>query len=300
MVELAAQQRGIVALWQLRELGFTRGMVQARIERGRLYRVFRGVLSLTPFVAPAGRMMGAALAYGREAALSHQSAAAVWDLSPWPTRVFDVTLARERRTQTGIRLHRARVERVMKDGFPITTVTRTLIDLAAVLPYGRLRDAFERAERLRLLDMNSVTEGMRGRRGARKIRAILGEWLDPEPTRSELEEAFRNLCRDYDIPLPSQNVVVLGYEVDAFWEPDLVVELDGWEWHRTRRAFEADRCKAAALEAAGYRVLRFTWRQIRDERGQVAAAIRSGCPRAGGRGRSPARAAARRSSAPSA
>ena len=128
------------------------------------------------------------------------------------------------------------VERVVKDGFPVTTVARTLVDLAAVLPLGRLRDAFERAERLGLLDVHGVNEEMRGRRGAKKIRAVLAEWAEPEPTKNEFEQALRNLCREYEIPLPSQNVVVLGYEVDAFWEADdLIVELDGWEWHRTRQ-----------------------------------------------------------------
>src|SRR6185503_19203951 len=164
---------------------------------------------------------------------------------------------------------------VVKDGFPVTTVSRTLVDLAGVLSFGRLRDAFERAERLALLDVGRVGDEMPGRRGARKIRTILTEYAEPEPTKSELERAFRQLCEDRGIPLPSQNVSVLGYEVDALWEDDkTVVELDGWEWHRTRRSFEDDRQKAAALEAAGYRVLRFTWRQVTSDRRAVASAIR--------------------------
>jgi very-short-patch-repair endonuclease len=152
-----------------------------------------------------------------------------------------------------------------------------------------------------LLDVNEVNEEMYGRRGAKKIRALLAEWSEPEPTKNQLEQAFRNLCRQHGLSLPSQNVYLLGYEVDAFWsEWDLVVELDSWGFHKTRGAFEEDRRRAAALEAAGYRVLRFTWRQVFYEPQLVVAAIRSGCPRGGGRDRSPARAAARRSSAPSA
>lgn len=256
----------MVASWQLG--GFTEAMLRWRVDCGRLYRVQPLVFSLTPRVLPRGRMLAAALTFGPEAVLSHRSAAAIWDLGPWPTGLIDVTLPGRRKPRRGIRLHRARVERVVRDGFPVTTVARTLVDLAAVLPFGRLRDAFERAERLRLLDA--------------------------------FEQALRTLCRDYDIPLPSQNVVLAGYEVDAFWEPNLVVELDGWEWHKTRRAFEEDRRKAAALEAAGYRVVRFTWRHIQRERDLVAAAIRSGCPIAAGRGRAPARAGARLPSVPSA
>jgi very-short-patch-repair endonuclease len=300
VAQLAARQHGVVALGQLVALGVTDDVLRRWLERGRLYRVQPSVYSLTPTVLPRGRMLAAALTYGCEAALSHRAGAAIWDLGPWPTGVIDVTVPRNAKPRGGTRVHVARVERVMKDGFPITTVTRTLIDLAGVLPIGRLRDAFEHAERLRLLDANRVSEEMHGRRGAKKIRVVLAECEAPEPAKNELERALRALCREYGIPLPSQNVVLLGYEVDAFWAPSLVVELDGWEWHKTRRAFEEDRRRAAVLEAAGYRVLRFTWRQLKQERAAVAAAIRSGCPRAGGRGRSPARAAARRTSAPSA
>jgi very-short-patch-repair endonuclease len=299
MVELAARQRGIVAFWQLAALGFTHSMVRRRVENGRLYRVCRGVYSLTPSPPPAARMLAAAFSYGPGAVLSHHAAGAVWDVCAWPTAVFDVTVEQGGKAQQGIRVHRVRVKPVVRNGFPVTTVTRTLIDLAAVLPLARLRDAFERAERLRLLDARQVDEQMLGRRGAKKIRALLAETEEPEPARSELERAFRELCKQHELPLPSQNVVLCGYEVDAFWpEQRLIVELDGWEWHRTRRAFEEDRRKAVALEAAGYRMLRFTWRQVKREPELLAAAVRSGCPTAAGRAPAPARAAARPPSAP--
>jgi len=234
VAKLVARQHGVVALHQLVALGVTDDVLRRWLERGRLYRVQPLVFSLTPQVMPRGRMLAAALTYGAEAVLSHRAAAAVWDLGPWLTGVIDVTVPVRRKGRPGVRVHRAEVERVLKDGFPVTTVTRTLIDLASVLPLGRLRDAFERTERLRLLDVKSVSEQMHGRRGARKIRAILAEWSEPEPTKTELEQAWRNLCRDHGLPLPSQNVVLLGYEVDAFWEPNLVVELDSWEWHSGR------------------------------------------------------------------
>ncbi len=298
LAELAARQHGVVAARQLIAVGFTEDVIRRRVEDERLYRFQPGVLSLTPSVLPRGRMLAAALTYGPEATLSFRASGAVWDLGPWPTGLIDVTLPTRRKPRRGVRIHRATVARVVKDGFPVTTVARTLVDLAGVLPLGRLRDAFERAERLQLLDANEVSEEMHGKRGAKKIRAILAEWSEPEPTKNEFEQSLRDLCREYDIPLPSQNVGLLGYEVDAFWEPDLVVELDGWATHKTRRAFEEDRRKAAALEAAGYRVRRFTWRQMKRERELVAAAIRSGCPTAAGRARVPARAGARLPSAP--
>lgn len=301
MAELADAQHGVVALGQLAPLGVSQTMVKRRLESGRLYRVQPLVYSLTPSVSTRGRFMAATLTCGPDAVLSHRAAAAIWDLGPWPSGAIDVTVPARRKPRGGIRLHRASVERAVRDGFPVTTVTRTLVDLAGVLTLGRLRDAFERAERLGLLDAHSVNEQMTGRRGAKKIRAILAEWAEPEPTRSELERAFRSMCREASLPLPSSNVSLHGYEVDAYWPEDrLVVELDGWEFHKTRRSFEEDRRRDAALAAAGYRVLRFSWRQVVNEPALVAAAVRSGCPRAGGRGRSPARAAARPPSGPSA
>ena len=296
---MAGRQHGVVAFWQLARLGVSQTMVRRRLETGRLYRVQPLVYSLTPAVSTRGRFMAALLTHGPEAVLSHRAAAAVWDLGPWPSGAIDVTAPTRRQPRRGIRLHRASVERVVRDGFPVTTVTRTLIDQAAALPIGRLRDQFEHAERHGLLDVHSLNEEMTGRRGAKKVRAVLADWTDPEPTRSELEAAFRALCKEAGLPLPSFNVSLHGHEVDAHWPAHgLVVELDGWEWHKTRAAFERDRRRDAALAAAGYRVIRFTWRQITKEPATVAAAIRSGCPTAGGRGRPPARGAARRPSGP--
>ena len=276
MAGLVAQQHGVVTAEQLQAAGFTREMIRRRVEDGRLYRTQPGVLSLTPTVSPRGRMLAAALTFRPNAVLSHRAAGAIWNFSPWPTGLIDVTVGGRPKGRRGVRIHTATVERVTKDGFPVTTVARTLVDLAGVLPLGRLRDAFETAERLRLLDVNGVNEQIHGRRGAKKIRAILADYTEPEPTRSELERAFRQLCEDHGIPLPSQNVSLLGYEVDALWEADkTVVELDGWQWHNTKRTFEEDRRKAAALEAAGYRVLRFTWTQVKCEAEAVARAINS-------------------------
>lgn len=296
MAELAALQHGVFARWQIRDVSDK--VVHDRIERGSWYRVLPLVYSLTPTLLPRGRMLAAALTFGPEAVLSHRAAAAVWDLGPWPGGLIDVTSPGRRKPRRGVRLHRAHVERVVRNGFPVTTVARTLVDQASHLPIGRLRDQFENAERLGLLDIDSVSEQMPGRRGARKIRAVLADWREPEMARSELEGEFRELCIEAALPLPSFNVSLHGFEVDAYWpQHKLVVELDGWAYHRTRRAFEEDRRRAAALEARGYRVLRFTWRQVRG-RTEVVATLRSVCPTTGGRGRPPARVGARRPSAP--
>ena len=297
MAALAAAQHGVFARWQLR--GVTDDVVHDLIERGAWYRVLPLVYSLTPSVTLRGRMMAAALTFGPHAVLSHRAAAAIWDIGPWPSGLIDVTVPGRAKPRPGIRLHRARVEKVIKDGFPVTTVARALIDQATHLPLGRLRDQFENADRLGLLDVTSDNEQIQGRRGAKKIRAIFDAWSEPQFTRRELEKAFRDLCEEAGIAAPRFNVLVCGFEVDAFWEADaVVVELDSWQFHKTRAAFERDRERGAVLAAAGYRLLPFTWRQLTRRRDEVVRKIRSGCPTAAGRGPSPARAGARRSSGP--
>ena len=220
--------------------------------------------------------MAAVLTCGPEALLSHNAAAAIWDIGPWPTGAVHVTAPGKHARRPSLVVHRARVEPVVHDGFPVTTVARTLVDLASLLSVQRLELAFERAERLRLLDIDEVTKEVQGRRGARKVRAIVSSLTAPEPTRSKLEARLRALCKRHNLPLPAQNVSVAGEDVDAYWqESNLVVELDSWEFHKTRRAFERDRRKAATLERAGIRVLRFTWNQLTREETTAAATIRS-------------------------
>ena len=275
MVHLAAEQHGVVAAWQLSELGFTHAMIRRRLDAGRLYQREWGVYSLTPSVSGKGRLMAAVLACGPAAVLSHNAAAAIWDIGPWPTGTVHVTAPSKHLRRPGLVAHRGCVERIVRDGFPVTTVARTLVDQASLLSLQRLELAFERAERLGLLDVDDVTKEAAGRRGARKVRAILSSLTTSEPTRSKLEELLPALCKRHNLPLPAQNVSVAGEDVDAYWqESNLVVELDSWEFHKTRRAFERDRQKAATLERAGIRVLRFTWTQLTRGEATVAATIR--------------------------
>jgi very-short-patch-repair endonuclease len=124
------------------------------------------------------------------------------------------------------------------EGFPVTTVARTLADMAGDVSPQRLEDMFE----------------------------LIAQATQPEPTRSEFEKLFRRQCRKRGLPLPSFNVLVSELDVDAYWpEQNLVVELDSWEFHRTRAAFERDRARDATLVAAGHRVMRFTWRQLKGQ-----------------------------------
>jgi hypothetical protein len=189
---------------------------------------------------------------------------------------------RSRQPSRKIAVHRVRSlnreDRTDVDLIPVTTVARTLLDLAEVVDPQRLERAFEEAERLRLLDLRAIESTcMRnpGRRGLKLLNALLPSLSPPAETRSELERRFIAFCREAGLPLPEVNVIVEGFEVDAFWRDSwLLVELDGYAFHRTRAAFERDRARDAALQVAGYRVLRITSRRLADEPAALAEAIR--------------------------
>ena len=274
---MAASQRNVVALAQLRELGFTRQMIRRRLEAGRLFRAQPNVYSLLPSLNAAGRMMAAVLSCGSEAGLSHRAAAAVWDLGPWPTGAIDVSAPRGKRRREGVVLHVVQgLEIVTHDGFAVTTPMRTLTDLAATEPAPRVERAYEQADRLGLLDVDVLAAECEGRRGSRLLKRLIGEGREAPPSRSELERALLDVCREHGLPLPSLNASLHGLEVDAYWpQYSLVVELDGWQWHRTRAAFERERERDVLLARHGIRVLRFSWRQLTGDSEGVAEAIAS-------------------------
>jgi hypothetical protein len=167
-----------------------------------------------------------------------------------------------------------------EEGIPVTTVARTLLDLAEVVPLRQLHRAYEAAERLRILDVRAVTDVVQrspGRHGLRPLGALIEGSRLPEPAaHSELEAHFLDLCHEAGLPRPTVNALVAGFEVDALWPAErLVVELDGHEFHRTRAAFERDRARDTALQLAGYRVIRLTYARLIAEPGAVAGAIRA-------------------------
>lgn len=286
VARLAARQHGVIAYRQLLGLGIGRGAVERRLALGRLHRVHQGVYTVGhPQLMGRGRWMAAVLAYGGPTLLSHGSAGALWSLRPSTGTCVDVTTLRSRnRSRKAIRVHHARRlhpdDGTVRDGIPVTTVARTLLDLAETLPPTQLQRAFEEAERLGLLDMRQIErlfERSRGRRGLKPLAALIEEHRGPTPmTRSELERRFLDLCGDAGLPPPVVNATVAGMEVDMLWpEQRLVVELDGHAYHRTRAAFERDRVRDAALQQADHRVLRVTDRRLGTQPAVVAATVQS-------------------------
>jgi very-short-patch-repair endonuclease len=211
------------------------------------------------------------LACGPGAVLSHRAAAALLGLSRnggrWPA-VTRPGRAPQRRP--GIDVHGSRAltlaDTRREDGIPCTSPARTLLDLAEVTGPAELTRAIERAEELRIFDGRAVEEVLaraNGRRGGARLTAALQAWAEPAFTRSEAERRLLRRIHEAGLPAPMVNRWVAGYEVDMYWPAArLVVEIDGFEFHRSRPAFEADRARDADLGDAGIRVLRVTWRQI--------------------------------------
>lgn len=225
--------------------------------------------------------MAAVLASGEGAVLSHRSAAVLWGLARHRTRPVDVTSRHGRSGRPVIRLHKCKLDPedvTVHGAIPVTTPARTLFDLAEAVDWPRLIGACEEADRLgllRLKELERVIERGWGRHALKPIRPIVSDARRPETTRSPLEDRFLNFCREQDIPAPTTNVVLLGFEVDALWpQARLIAELDSWEFHHHRSAFERDRARDAVHLVAGYRTIRVTDRRIRREGQALATQIR--------------------------
>jgi very-short-patch-repair endonuclease len=274
---LADAQYGVVARAQLRDAGLTDAGVARRVRDGRLRRVHRGVYAVGHrALTVEGRWMAAVLAGGPGAVLSHASAAAAWDLRRTSSRVIDVSVptraGRERRA--GLRLHRS-ATLTSRDVaeircVPVTSVARTIIDLSDKLKGRALEHVVDLADQRGLIDFADLRTANRA-----SLRAVLQNYR-PAPTRSELEEAFIRLCDEHGIPRPETNVLIEGILVDFVWrERRLIVEVDGYAYHRAPSRFERDRENDVTLTIQGWRVMRFTWRKVQERGAWVAAAIGS-------------------------
>ena len=259
---IAVRQCGVVTTAQLAEAGIGRRSVAHRVQHGRLTPLHRGVYRVGPIDAPYGREMAAILATG--GALSHHSAAAVWGFRP--PHQGDVHVTAAGRSRQGVRVHRSpSVDAAVHYGLRLTPPARTLHDLAPHLRQHDLDRAVEEAVIRGLTTPDELTS-----RPALR-RATIAE---PRLTRSEAERRLLRLIEEARLERPATNVRVNGWEVDAFWPRHrLVVEVDGYAFHGNRAAFERDRRKDAALTAAGYRVVRITWRQIADEPHRTVALL---------------------------
>jgi very-short-patch-repair endonuclease len=270
----AERQHGVVSLAQLLQAGLTRDAIRSRVRAGRLYRVHRGVYAVGHRRLTAlGCAWAAVLA--TDGWLSHRWAAAVWHMTTWPAGAVHITTTAQRRSTDALRVHHSRtlsLDDLTHDpehGLPVTTPMRTLRDLATTETPHRFERLCHRADHLRLIGANQAGDSRR-LKDALQALARTG----PQITRNDFEELLLEIVAAAGLPQPLVNHVVLGEEVDFFWpEARLIVETDGAATHLTRAAFENDRRRDAMLTRAGYRVIRFTWRQLNEEPELVAAIL---------------------------
>ncbi len=265
---IAARQHGVVARRQLLRAGLSGKAIDHMVAARRLLPLHRGVYAVghRP-VGPRSREMAVVLLAGVEGALGLESSAGLWAITrPWRGPVH--AIGTKSRTGVGFVIHRTRhlprSDVTRHFGIPVTTPERTLLDLSGHLPLDALDAALAEALVRRLVRIEELTPRATGR-----LRALLDT---AAPTRSRLERDFRALLREHGLPQPVSNAFVEGYEVDLHWpELRLVAELDGYEFHAPRRAFETDRVRDQVLTAAGWRAVRVTHRQLTATRAETAA-----------------------------
>ncbi|MGH2976401.1 MAG: DUF559 domain-containing protein [Solirubrobacterales bacterium] len=242
----------------------------------------RGVYAVGhPGLTRRGACLAAVFAGGPGALLSHRSAAWLWGLTArWLAQV-EITGPGPRANRRGLRVHCAGAltedDRASRDGIPTTSVARTLLDFAAIDP-GYLNVALERCERYGLLDMiglDSLLARSDGFRGVARLRQALDIYRQPGLSRSGLERRFLALVRRAGLPRPATNLFIEGYELDVYWETArFAVELDTYDYHGGRAAFERDRLRQEDLKLAGIELVRITNTRLEREPGAIIQRLR--------------------------
>jgi very-short-patch-repair endonuclease len=287
VARLAKEQHGVVGRRQLELLSIGRGWIEGRLRRGQLHSVHHGVYVVGHgFITQRGRWVAAVLACGDGAVLSHQAAGRLLGILPFGNGLPEVTRPKGWRPQPGFVQHRSPLspdEVEVIEGIPVTGLSRTLLDLASILPRERLEGALNEADVLGLTDRISVPSLLARyprRPGTVMLRAIIEDTERARGvTRRELERRFAMTLESTDLPRPHRNahVGVAGrfFEVDCLWRAQrLIVELDGGFVHGTWRSSERDRERDRLLMTDGWRVVRITWRQLRDDAPAVIADLR--------------------------
>lgn len=283
---LAEQQHGVVNRAQMRGMGFGPSAIESRLRRGSLYRVHQGVYAVGHrTLTVEGRWMAAVLASGPGAVLSHRTAGHLQGIVPRTPIEPEVSRPTTFKARPGIVAHCASLpadEFGEIRGIPVTSLSRTLFDLAAVLPRRGVERALNEAEVRGLTDRLSIPDLMARyprRRGSATLRELLASKTPADITRNDFEELFLEFLDAYELPRPRLNATlpVRGrlLKPDCMW-PDqrLIAELDGRAVHGTERAFESDRQRDRILLAEGWRSTRITWLQLRDEPATIAADLR--------------------------
>lgn len=272
-LEIARQNRGIVLLGELKEVGLDKDAVSRRVESGWLTRHFAGIFSIGE-LDDLGRIAAALLAAGPEAMAAARSAAAMDELLPYPAAV-SLVIPRGGRRPKGVLVSEPRKPPrwIRRHGLKLTMVPETLLALAATATYGETLDATNEAFIRRKTATEQLIHLLDARPGARGAK-VLRDIVDGPRTRSHLERVFFKLLRDARLPLPLTNVEVNGHLVDFFWpDHNLVVETDGWASHGRRQQWEQDHDRDLDHFGAGVTSLRITYRQLTQQSHAVTARL---------------------------
>lgn len=282
---IASQHNRVITWDQLVDAGISRRAIAHRVRTGRLYRRHTGVYLLDP-IHHASRLTlltAAVAACGSGAILSNASAAELWGFLPECPGPFDVTVVgRNPGVRPGIRRHRSYTleprDIRTRHRIRVTSPLRTTLDNALHPDLEQLVATALASELLSEREVDEAIDRNPTRPGMARLSAVLHQSGGPRWTRSWAERRLLSLVREAGLPVPQTNAQLFGFQVDAVWpEYKLVLEVDGWEFHGDRRAFENDRARDAILVAHGYRVIRFTAIKLRDQPlvvlGQLAAAL---------------------------
>jgi very-short-patch-repair endonuclease len=280
IARIGRRQDNVITREQLIASGLGRGAIEHRVNAAWMQRMHQGVYLIGP--APPtlmARVRAAAMACGADAMVSHRSAAEMFGLLSETEGEVHVTVAgRNPHRQAGIRIHRVarlpRHEVTKMRGIPVTSVARTIADLAATEPENDVEHAFQEALYRKLVVPPALAEIISReprRKGAPVIRGLIE---DPRMTRSEKERRLLRLIDAAQLPRPVTNVRVHGYLIDVYWPAErLAVEFDGQRAHGHLLAFDANRKRDQVLLSHGVRVMRVTDRHLGGEPVAVAARI---------------------------
>jgi very-short-patch-repair endonuclease len=271
------RQHGVISRDQLMALGYSGQAIKRRLASGRLYVVYRGVYVVgRPELGPLGLWMAAVLSCGPDAVLSDSSAAALLRIGDELAGTIEITIPPgTTRRRPNITVHRrplAPADRTEIDAIPVTTPTRTLVDLATRLPPPALERAVNEADKRDLVTADALREALSdyaGQPGSPALRALL-DHRTFRLTDSELERRFLPIAAQAGLPPPQTGARLNGFKVDFYWPTlGLVVETDGLRYHRTPAQQARDQLRDQAHTAAGLTTLRFTHEQVRYEPAHV-------------------------------
>jgi hypothetical protein len=292
LAELATKQYGVVATRQLAALGYSKSSVAKAAQAGRLHRIHRGVYVVGyRRLSWHGRCMAAVLASYPSVA-SHLSAAWLWGIIRNRPGTIHVTCPASRRARRPFVVHASdlpEVDRTIREGIPVTSVARTVLDLAIEGSARDIRRQIQRADDFKIFDlreMRALLARSNGHRGQAKVEAALDGYR-PEHvfTRSGLERRFLELVREAGLPEPAMNLFVAGHEIDAYWATERFgVELDVYATHGSRLSFEEDRVRDDELLQAGIETTRVTGPRLDREPAAVVDSIRRHLGRRAGAG----------------